>query len=113
LWITALKLWITCANCGEVAQLFGFIPPYLADIPASLQNLDGAKKQSSGLQKASSIPPVFSTGCGKYSSPGYPALDARLPIRSQVGAIGSYPLIHRLYYHYYYSYSLKYMWRKE
>jgi hypothetical protein len=76
-------------------------PPYLADIPAPLQNLEGARKQSSGLPETAIIAPVFSTGCGKYFFMEYPALDARLCTRSQVGVMDAFPHIHRPYYHYY------------
>jgi hypothetical protein len=41
-----------------------------------------------------------------------PAIGRAELARSQVGAVAGSPLIHTPYYHYYYSYLIKYMWRK-
>jgi hypothetical protein len=101
LWITAQKLWINRAYCGEVAQLFGFAPPYLAGISLPIQNLDGAKISPNRLLKAVGFLPVFSTACGDFSLKSLPALGAEHLAWSQVGASGGSPHIHRPYYHYY------------
>ena len=76
------------------------------------------------MQKTMRLAKAGGTAVGAH--PGYPDLqgfgrrnmemsaeEVEALVLYQVGALAGYPLIHRSYYHYYYSYLLKYMWRKE
>jgi outer membrane protein assembly factor BamE (lipoprotein component of BamABCDE complex) len=65
------------------------------------------------LLKAAVFLPKLTTGCGTFALQNSPDIGEEETARSQVGALVGSPLIHRPYYHYYYSYLIKYMWRKE